>query len=443
MSGNKQHINYSLADINDYLQGRLSPAEMHAMEKAALQDPFLADALEGLHEVDAVTAQNDLADIQAKLSAVKNPPAKLVRARTQTGWLKIAASIILVAGAGILGWYVFKEDTNKNELAQQAVATSKSTPVPLPQPDSATKPIAEKPAVVQQEAKNHIAAEKDAGSHVLANAEKEAAAKKINLPPADPRTVTAGAAADLQMLTNETRDQRQVPLTPASPTKPLYYFSGRIIDSSAKPIGNATISLNDHKGTVTDSGGRFSFISSDSLQMARVMVDNYDPVKVALSSAQPKQITLNKNKGTLDEVVITADAPKRKAGEVRFGDNLTGKAAGINQMANVVVDTSIRPANGWTGLYSYLDSSLQRSRPNIAQTDKAAQVLRFIRLELSLDVTGRPTVVTILETNDSSSNNTIIEAIKNGPVWVNQYGGIATGTKKLVLRFGAVRPAKK
>ena len=36
------YINYTFEDIQRYLQGRMSAAEMHSMEKAALQDPFLA-----------------------------------------------------------------------------------------------------------------------------------------------------------------------------------------------------------------------------------------------------------------------------------------------------------------------------------------------------------------------------------------------------------------
>ena len=34
------------ADIEKYLNGKLSPSEMHALEKKALDDPFLAEALE-------------------------------------------------------------------------------------------------------------------------------------------------------------------------------------------------------------------------------------------------------------------------------------------------------------------------------------------------------------------------------------------------------------
>src|SRR5437764_112698 len=47
MNEDKNHINYSAMDIEKYHRGELSPAAMHAMEMAALDDPFLADAMEG------------------------------------------------------------------------------------------------------------------------------------------------------------------------------------------------------------------------------------------------------------------------------------------------------------------------------------------------------------------------------------------------------------
>ena len=48
MANPQQHIkHYTLVDIEKYIQGKMSPAERHALEKAALQDLFLADALEG------------------------------------------------------------------------------------------------------------------------------------------------------------------------------------------------------------------------------------------------------------------------------------------------------------------------------------------------------------------------------------------------------------
>ena len=47
MSEEKNIINYTATDIEKYWNGKLSPAEMHSIEKAAMDDPFLADALEG------------------------------------------------------------------------------------------------------------------------------------------------------------------------------------------------------------------------------------------------------------------------------------------------------------------------------------------------------------------------------------------------------------
>ena len=64
MSEQPKNINhYSLADIEQYLQGKLSPAEMHELEKAAVQDPFLADAIEGYQSTDLTLIKQDLADI--------------------------------------------------------------------------------------------------------------------------------------------------------------------------------------------------------------------------------------------------------------------------------------------------------------------------------------------------------------------------------------------
>ena len=47
MSGDKKNIIYSSKDIEAYFAGQLSPSQRHAMEKDALDDAFLAEAMEG------------------------------------------------------------------------------------------------------------------------------------------------------------------------------------------------------------------------------------------------------------------------------------------------------------------------------------------------------------------------------------------------------------
>jgi len=57
---------FTAADIEKYHKGLMSPKERHALEKAALDDPFLADALEG-YGASAVNVQEDIADLKKRL----------------------------------------------------------------------------------------------------------------------------------------------------------------------------------------------------------------------------------------------------------------------------------------------------------------------------------------------------------------------------------------
>ncbi|HEX4374426.1 MAG TPA: hypothetical protein VHZ50_14085, partial [Puia sp.] len=70
MEENKNIKHYSAADIQNYVAGKLSAAEMHAIEKAALDDPFLADAIEGMEnsiERGSVSLNEDINDLQKRL----------------------------------------------------------------------------------------------------------------------------------------------------------------------------------------------------------------------------------------------------------------------------------------------------------------------------------------------------------------------------------------
>jgi hypothetical protein len=101
-------INYSFHDIERYLQGKLSAAEMHALEKAALQDPFLAEAIEGYESADLSAVETDLTAIRNQLQEHEGD-AKIVRLTPFRSWWKIAAMIILVAGAGTIAWKIISD----------------------------------------------------------------------------------------------------------------------------------------------------------------------------------------------------------------------------------------------------------------------------------------------------------------------------------------------
>lgn len=73
MANNNEHINYSKADIEKYLQGKMNAAEMYALEKAALQDPFLADAIEGFEIANMQQANEAIADTNFLIQTSTQP----------------------------------------------------------------------------------------------------------------------------------------------------------------------------------------------------------------------------------------------------------------------------------------------------------------------------------------------------------------------------------
>src|SRR5436190_285944 len=116
--------NFSAADIERYHKGSMPAAEMHALEKAAMDDPFLADALDG-YKI-AGNPSDDLEDIRNRLAERKGE-AKLVVMNKRRGsyGLRVAAMIVIVAGAGILAYTLLnKKETDNLAIKQDKAATT-------------------------------------------------------------------------------------------------------------------------------------------------------------------------------------------------------------------------------------------------------------------------------------------------------------------------------
>src|SRR5258706_3388650 len=130
MSGNDKNTHlYSTSDIQKYLKGELSAPEMHQLEKAALEDPFLADALEGMEIYPALPSarnfQEDLDELQQRLDnrvALKKRPGVLPFFRP--AW-RIAAAVILLLGLGLTAYFTL---LNKAKQASPVALLERKVP---------------------------------------------------------------------------------------------------------------------------------------------------------------------------------------------------------------------------------------------------------------------------------------------------------------------------
>ena len=99
MNIDKNNIIYTAKDIEQYLEGKLAPAQMHAMEKAALDDPFLADAIEGFESMKSSEWKVQLLALHEDFTAGRTGAKVIPLSRSTGRWWKAAAAI-LVIGSG-------------------------------------------------------------------------------------------------------------------------------------------------------------------------------------------------------------------------------------------------------------------------------------------------------------------------------------------------------
>lgn len=162
MSESRNHItSYNAADIQKYLDGRMSASEMHAIEKAALDDPFLADAIEGFdiaQQQDTSIVPKHLKEIRERIHETTKRDGKVIGIGG-FGWWKLAAAAVIVLILGtVLYTNIIKTDEPAAEIAVQ--------------PPSPVKEEIEKPSVTQGADSNS-----EAKDNAVQNDNKNAAAK--------------------------------------------------------------------------------------------------------------------------------------------------------------------------------------------------------------------------------------------------------------------------
>ena len=137
MPENNKHIKpYTAADIQRYLNREMTMPERHNMEKAALEDPFLAEAIEGYRQHPSPALSSDIQSLRKRLQ--EKIDTKIIPVRSKKIWWSAAAAIFIVLGTGIT-WYWLAPTENK--IAQQKEKEQKIVPLKENQ-DSAGMPAA-------------------------------------------------------------------------------------------------------------------------------------------------------------------------------------------------------------------------------------------------------------------------------------------------------------
>jgi TonB family protein len=164
-------------DIEKYLKGELTPAEMHALEKEALSDPFLAEALEGGEQLSAFDFSKDVAELNEKI---------IKRKSTSWEWpVRIAASLLLLAVCTFILWIALKQDPEQTLALEQNL--------PKHQQDSLTLLTETKPAPAVSETEK---SKEESNSPLQAESKKEISSKTSPQKKQQPQKTTSENIAE-------------------------------------------------------------------------------------------------------------------------------------------------------------------------------------------------------------------------------------------------------
>lgn len=123
MKEEKENIIYTAEDIKRYITGAMAPDEMHAIEMAALDDPLLAEAMEGYELMEQKDWSKELAALKQNFNKEEKeqvPVISIAKNKTFKWWKAVAAAAVL--GIAATTAYLFNDNKENNATDQLAKA---------------------------------------------------------------------------------------------------------------------------------------------------------------------------------------------------------------------------------------------------------------------------------------------------------------------------------
>ncbi|HEX7906201.1 MAG TPA: carboxypeptidase-like regulatory domain-containing protein [Chitinophagaceae bacterium] len=456
MANDKKIKTFTALDIEKYHKGLLSPGEMHDLEKAALDDPFLADAMEG-YFTTPVNVSADIDELKKRLADSTEDKVKVVAMnagavqKSFAGW-KVAAIIVVVLGAG---WLVYQSTANNkqetiaqaSDLAKEKTTTTDSSVTSLsPALADTTKQVT--PGLISEQQKTNetnqqgvvTATVSPAGSSffkadsvatydnklsevVIAQAKpsinkdsaatnagiiadknykaeealKESRAKKMVAKDKEAGLIASTAPAARQ----ESYNKSNAPVNNQAMNEQYRAnnFRGRVTDAynNAVPFANVT-NVQDNVGTYTDARGYFNLTSPDTLLNVQVRGLGFNDNNISLRNAVPSnQVVMQEDKS-----VATQTLSNKKVNYEKYARD-----------ANMKIEGQPEPEDGWENYDSYLSNNL-----NIPDEVKTKQMDNG-RVEVSFEVNkyGVPVNFKVEKSLCNSCDQEAIRLIKEGPKW--------------------------
>jgi len=421
-----------IIQIRKYLKGELNARAMHELERRALDDPFLADAIEGFENAGDQNA--NLAELTDRLHQRRE---KKVRKIIPSAWLSAAAIVLIVLGVGIRFFANRSDKSDPKRAAQDIVAEKKEAPAA---PNSAiaadTLKVESDKAITQTQAPK-IKADREIKISPKTTVQADNLVESKEAPPAvsDLSVAKAGAPAAVSQSPNPDKlkdgyeygyqspkkdslgandilvgDISKKKAGNASAFKPKglsttptllksradgvsvnpndnYTVSGTVVGDGGLPLTGATVKVQGRNfGAVTDANGKFTLQDVPKGQTISVNYIGYSGKKIK-ADQDSMRISLEPTGSSLAEVVVTKETEKSAQ--------------------------EAHPQDGWKSFNDYLDKNAQS--PD-GKTGK-------VKVSFTVAPNGALSQFKVVKSLSDAADKKSISLISAGPSWAGNTDG--------------------
>ena len=404
----------------DYIRGLRKGKEAHRLEKESMQDPFLADAMDGYNQVEGNHEQR----IEKLRMQVSAHSAK----KKNTYAITWSIAACLVIGFGISSYFLFlkKSMTDEVFIAEESVSTKLAEPAaPLTPAIPATPTV---PATPQKEialATTKVKTDSTPVSEITARqANKKDMIAKIQATSQPQQGVPVATVPVMEEVSEETAALQEVVATMDTfesesdkkmklakvatilPQKNM--IKGRVTDEKGEPLIGASVTYKGTNiGTITNMNGEFSLVKKDDKKRLTAEYIGYDPVEIRIDTSRTMLIAMNENKQALNEVVVVGYGAKKNKKSTTAGNVVTVKEQAKKEITP-------QPVIGKRSYQKYLKENLVRPTDDNCKDIKGEVVLSFF-----VDEEGKPQNITVIHGLCEFADKEAIRLVKEGPKWTS------------------------
>lgn len=413
-------------DIKRYLSGEMNSAERHALEKKALSDPFLADALEGAQQLSAKAFEEDVQALEHTIDEqLRNYKTKK---KSRWPWtLRIAAAISLAIISSFFLWQLNKTEKEQLVLQEKQGPTETVEVAPTDSVMPATEHLALAEDLTKRKERNKdvkvsrqdepisAASPNEGAVAEVATREEgieEGAKGKVATAEAKPTEDLAGKVSVPSAVVLPEEKAKESTLTKLDAAiddemKKMTsrsalvseQISGRIQgrvtsaeDGSALPGVNVVIK-GTTQGTITDVQGNFELESAPNSTLVLSFI-GLQSQEVKVGERQEVDVAMNLDVTQLSEVVVTG-----------YGTATRDESVPTLNLAH--------PEIGNRAFRDYLEKNI---RYPLEALDK--KVEGRVTAEFFVEMNGSLTNFSIIRGIGAGCDEELIRLIREGPAWV-------------------------